>query len=257
MYCVGSDRMLKEVYSSTLQNYLEAGTTLGQIVLSNSAKTLFASVAEADGSPGPIRCYKFPLDGDYIEYQCHSGPATRIRITYDDQYLFSCSEDGCLFIFDIRKKDRVVSKRDKESVLPFADEILVTRTFLDEKQAQLLELERQVDELSNQIDFQLRHRDSYHKEKMAELEDKYGQEIDQERTKYELLREEKNEMEMEYEENIKNLEESHAKQTAELEQSFQHKMMIEVQRYQKLAQDLDRERKEWQAQHAALVEQHD
>merc|ERR1712078_921509 len=116
------------------------------------------------------------------------------------------------------------------------------------------ELERQVDELSNQIDFQLRHRDSYHKEKMAELEDKYGQEIEQERTKYELLREEKNEMEMEYEENIKNLEESHAKQTAELEQSFQHKMMIEVQRYQKLAQDLERERKEWQAQHAALVE---
>merc|ERR1711861_38671 len=58
------------------------------------------------------------------------------------------------------------------------------------------------------------------------------------------------------EENIKNLEENHAKQTAELEQSFQHKMMIEVQRYQKLAQDLERERKEWQAQHAALVEQH-
>merc|ERR1719486_988708 len=121
--------------------------------------------------------------------------------------------------------------RDKEGALPFADEILVTRAFLDDKQAALLDLERQVEELTNQIDFQLRHRDSFHKEKMAELEDKYGQEIEQERTKYELLREEKNEMEMEYEENIKNLEKSHAKQTAELEQSFQHKMMIEVQRY--------------------------
>merc|ERR1719473_2434003 len=255
MYVVGTDRMLREVFSGQAQSLVEAGTTLGQIVLSNSAKTLFAAVAEPD-APGPIRCYKFPLDGDYIEYQCHSAPATRIRITYDDQFLFSCSEDGCLFIFDVRKKDRVVSKRDKENVLPFADEILVTRTFLDEKQAQLLELERQVDELSNQIDFQLRHRDSYHKEKMAELEDKYGQEIEQERTKYELLREEKNEMEMEYEENIKTLEENHARQTQELEQSFQHKMMIEVQRYQKLAQDLERERSEWQSQHAQLIEQH-
>jgi len=243
------------VYSSQLQNYLEAGTTLGQIVLSNSAKTLFASVAEPE-APGPIRCYKFPLDGDYIEYQCHSAPATRIRITYDDQFLFSCSEDGCLFIFDVRKKDRVVSKRDKENVLPFADEILVTRTFLDEKQAQLLELERQVDELSNQIDFQLRHRDSYHKEKMAELEDKYGQEIEQERTKYELLREEKNDMEMEYEENIKNLEELHAKQTQDLEASFQHKMMIEVGRYQKLAAEREREHQHWEQQHRELIEQH-
>ena len=47
------------------------------------------------------------------------------------------------------------------TMLPFAEEILVTRGFLDEKQAQLVELERQVDELSNQIEFQLRHRDLY------------------------------------------------------------------------------------------------
>ena len=30
--------------------------------LANSAKSLFAAVAEPD-APGPIRCYKFPLDG--------------------------------------------------------------------------------------------------------------------------------------------------------------------------------------------------
>ena len=66
----------------------------------------------------------------------------------------------------------------------------------------------EVEELENQIDFQLRHRDSYHKEKMAELEEKYSQEIEQERTKYELLREEKNEMELEYIENMKDLEEA-------------------------------------------------
>merc|ERR1719181_1569316 len=255
MYVVGSDKMLKEVYSSQLQNYLEAGTTLGQIVLSNSAKTLFASVAEPE-APGPIRCYKFPLDGDYIEYQCHSAPATRIRITFDDYYLFSCAEDGCLFIFDVRKKDRVVSKRDKENVLPPADEILVTRTFLDEKQVQLAELERQVEELSTQIEFQLRHRDGYHREEIVELEEKYTQEIDQERTKFDLLREEKNDAEMEAEENIKSLAELHAKQTQDLEGSFQHKMMIEVGRYQKLASERESVHKFWENEHRQLMEQH-
>ena len=44
---------------------------------------------------------------------------------------------------------------------------------------------------------------------MADLEDKYGQEIEQERTSSELLREEKNDMVMEYDENIKNPEELH------------------------------------------------
>merc|ERR1719247_510441 len=233
-YVVGSDKMLREVAGSSMQNYLVAGKNIGQICLSNSARTMFSSISEPE-FPGSIRCYKFPLDGEY---------------------LFSAGEDACLFIFDVRKKDRVISKRDKEATLPFADEIMVTRTFLDEKQAKLGDLERQVDELRNQIDFQLRHRDSYHKEKMSELEDKYTQETEQERTKFELLREEKNDMEMEYEENFKNVDELHAKQIQDLEANFQHKMMIEVAKYQKLAAEREREHEEWQRQHKGLLEAH-
>merc|ERR1719379_1425040 len=216
---------------------------------------LFAGVSEFD-NPGAVRCYKFPLDGELVEYQAHAAPCSRIRVAFDDSHLFSCGEDGCLYIFEVKKKAGA-SKRDKEGALPFADEILVTRAFLDDKQSALLDLERQVEELTNQIDFQLRHRDSYHKEKMAELQEKYGEEIEAERRKYEVLREEKAEMEMEYEENIKTLEESHSKQTQDLEQSFQQKMLVEVQRYQKLAQDLEHERREWHTQHDALHEQHD
>merc|ERR1712228_332577 len=176
---------------------------LGQLALAGGARALFAGVAEVD-LPGPLRCYTFPLKGDYAEYQAHSAPVSRIRITYDDQYLFSTGDDGCLCIFDIKKK--VASKRDRaDGALGFADEILVTRAFLDDKQAALLDLERQVEELTSRIDFQLRHRDSYHKEKMAEMQEK--------------LREEKTEMVTEYEESIKNLEETHAKATQELEQS--------------------------------------
>ena len=98
-----------------MQNYLVAGKNIGQICLSNSARTMFSSISEPD-YPGSIRCYKFPLDGEYIEYQAHASPATRLRVTVDDQYLFSAGEDACLFIFDVRKKDRVISKRDKEAV---------------------------------------------------------------------------------------------------------------------------------------------
>merc|ERR1712187_610736 len=111
-------------------------------------------------------------------------------------------------------------------------------------------------ELSNQIEFQLRHRESYHKEEMVELEEKYTQEIEQERTKYELLREEKNDAEMEAEENVKTLAELHTKQVQDLEGSFQHKMMIEVGRYQKLASERDAVHKEWENKHRQLMDQH-
>ncbi|CAK0790838.1 unnamed protein product, partial [Prorocentrum cordatum] len=255
MYCVGSDKTLKEVSGGVCHNSVESQQTLGQIVLANSAKALFAAVAQPD-QQAPVRCYKFPLDGNYVEYACHSAQCNRIRITFDDYYLFTCSDDGCLFIFDVRKKDRVVSKREKDSALSWADEILVTRTHLDEKQAQLQELARQVEELSNQIDFQLRHRESYHKEEMSELEEKYTQEIDQERTKHELLREEKNDAEMEAEENIKSLMELHAKQTQDLEGSFQQQMMLKVAEYQELQTRREKAHREWERQHAELMDKH-
>mmetsp|Transcript_78194 Transcript_78194/g.211524 ORF Transcript_78194/g.211524 Transcript_78194/m.211524 type:complete len:1255 (-) Transcript_78194:77-3841(-) len=277
MYVVGSDKMLQEVQgpdlkgnpelasslgacTADLKNYTESNATLGQLALASHIRALFAGVAEPDpNAPGPLRCYTFPPNGDYAEYQAHSAPVTRIRVTCDDQYLFSTGDDGCLCIFDINKKDKngaLMVRRDKDGALGFADEILVTRGFLDDKQAALMDLERQVEELTSRIDFQLRHRDSYHKEKMAELQEKYSEEIETERRKFEVLREEKGEMELEYEDKIRALDESHSRQTQELERSFQQKMLVEVQRFRKLETDLDREKHEWEAQHAQLLKEH-
>ena len=106
------------------------------------------------------------IPGYYSEFSAHAAPATRIRITFDDYYLFSTAEDfacevqaqlseksshkplqsaepgstcstcqpvpacgtveavfahadadfcqdGTLFVFDVKRKDRNVSKRDK------------------------------------------------------------------------------------------------------------------------------------------------
>jgi cilia- and flagella-associated protein 57 len=260
MFVTGSDKMLKEVQNSELTNwnteltnYLESNALLGQLVLAPSCQALFAGVSEPD-VPGALRCYTFPLNGDYLEYQAHSAAISRVRLTHDEQYLFSAGDDGCLCIFDLKKT--VPSKRDKDAALGHADEILVTRAFLDDKQAVLLDLERKVEELTGRIDFQLRNRDGYHKEKMAELQEKYSEEIETERRKFEILREEKAEMEMENEEKIRNAEETHAKQTQEYEQAFRQKMLVEEQRFQKLEDDLQREETEWEAQRRKLLQEH-
>ena len=43
----------------------------------------------------------------------HSGPVTRLRIAYDDAFLFSVSEDATVYIHEIRDKDGRGAKRDK------------------------------------------------------------------------------------------------------------------------------------------------
>ncbi|CAE7411425.1 CFAP57 [Symbiodinium natans] len=253
LYVAGSDKMLKEVQNSQLTNYVESNAVLGQLALAPAAKALVVGVAEPD-MPGSLRSYNFPLTGDYVEYQAHAAPVSRIRIAWDELYLFSTGDDGCLCIFDLKKIGG--SKHEKDSSLGYADEILVTRQFLDEKQAVLLDLERKVEELDSRIAFQLRHRDGLHKEKMAEMQEKYSEEIETERRKFEVLREEKAEAEMENEEHIKNLEEKHARDLQDQQESFDQKMIVEDQRYKKLEKDLEREKQEWETQHAALLAEH-
>merc|ERR1719223_1555700 len=111
MYIVGNDKMIKEVSPGAdrgvqrgeISNYYESNMMLGQLALANSGKTLFAGVTEPD-CPGSLRCYEFPLNSAFVEYQAHSAPVSRIRVTYDDQFLFSAGEDGCLCIWDVAAK---------------------------------------------------------------------------------------------------------------------------------------------------------
>ena len=54
-----------------------------------------------------------------------------MKITYDDQYLVTVSEDGCVMIWKIQDKEGRGLKRDKE--VGFAEEILITKSDLEEK----------------------------------------------------------------------------------------------------------------------------
>ena len=63
--------------------------------------------------PGSIRCYKFePFSGEYVEYQAHSKPVERLRVSYDDTHLFSVGQDGTVCIFEV--KDRELRRRERE-----------------------------------------------------------------------------------------------------------------------------------------------
>lgn len=253
MYVVGTDKVLKEVQNAALNYYVESNAIIGQLALANSTRALFAGVAEPE-LPGAVRCYAYPLDGDYVEYQAHAAPVSRVRITFDENFVFSVGEDGCLVIFDVIRRN---PPRQRDGFSGFADEILVTKTFLDNKQTQITELDKQVEDLTKKIDLELRQRDSYHREMMAGMEEKYSDEIDIERRRYESMREEKRDLETGYEKNYKLMEDMHSKQMSDLEKSFQSKMDVEVKRFEKLAKDKEREQTEWEASHSQLLQEHE
>lgn len=206
IFIVGNDKKLREIeFPGAIESkVVESSLILGQVELAHSQKLLFAAGGEK-GKPGCIRLYKFPLTGDMREYQALSGPASAIRVTYDDLYLFVAGSDGVLCIYEIKEKDGTNLFPERVGMTPIADEILVTSKELKEHENTMTELRNKVDELSLHNDYQLRLKVMNNEEKEKELSEEYKQKLDEEKQKYDNLYDQKREMELEYEEDLKHV----------------------------------------------------
>ncbi|CAM9492887.1 unnamed protein product [Chrysoparadoxa australica] len=263
VFAVGTDRVLMELEVSDLQvvKELEGGAMLTQIALSSSERIMCVGTGEA-GKPGYVRAYSFPLTGDYLEYPCMGAPITRMCLTHDDMYLMVADEAGSLFIFDVRdrhERGQAGSKvaDGKLQSMPYADEILVTLTDLEDKNTLMGELKNKVDELALHNEYQLRLKDMTYSEELKEITEKYTAELEQGRNKYMLLKEEKSDLGLEYEERYRQMEEKHQHDLQALENNYQQKIMSEVERYQTLVQDRLTQQERWQDQQALLVTTHE
>lgn len=85
---------------------------------------------------GCVRAYKFPMTGDFSELRCHSSAISCMRLLFDESLLFTAGNDGSIFMFDVRQelKGAAALKRDNDK-LPFADEVMVTKSDLEERKA--------------------------------------------------------------------------------------------------------------------------
>ena len=255
VFAAGSDKFLREMEfpASTVSKEIECNAIIGQIVLSHSQLMLFASTASPD-RPGTVRSYKFPLTGDYTEYQVLSAPALRLKISRDDSYLFAAGADGALSIIEIRQKEK---RGERESGrTPFSEEILVTKSDLEEKHTQMQELKSKVDELTLHNEYQLRLKDMNYNEQIKEVTEKFTLELEQDKNRYELLREEKNDLEMEFEEKLRTMEGKHHANLQDVESKYQKEIMREVERYQNLSQERDLLVDTWKRQQNDLASSH-
>ncbi|MCJ8731889.1 hypothetical protein PDJAM_G00204930 [Pangasius djambal] len=199
------------------------------VVMTHSGRALFTGTTS-----GTIRAIKYPLlmQKDWTEYQAHSGPITKMVITFDDQYLLSASEDGCLFIWKITEQEGRGLKRDKE--MSYAEEILITKSDLEEKNQIMLELNTRVEELKMENEYQLRLKDMNYNEKIKELTEKFSQQIESLTTQNQVLKSEKEKQEVTHQGALKGIIEKHAKEQHDLESTNSQKLMLEYEKHQEL-----------------------
>lgn len=101
----GTDFKLRSIVGGDEKLSFHTGDcSLSALVLSSNNKYLFAGT-----SKGAVRLYDWPLDSnkpEYQEVQVHTGAVTQLRVTADDRYLFSSSEDGSIFCLLIQPVER-------------------------------------------------------------------------------------------------------------------------------------------------------
>lgn len=80
---------------------------------------------------GTVKAVRFPLptdltdlDADELaqEHQAHGVPVTKLRISFDDRYLFSACEDGFIYIYRITDRD-TKNTRGQPLEVTFAEEV--------------------------------------------------------------------------------------------------------------------------------------
>uniref|UniRef100_A0A8W4FJK8 Cilia and flagella associated protein 57 n=1 Tax=Sus scrofa TaxID=9823 RepID=A0A8W4FJK8_PIG len=229
IFAVGSDQTLKEIADSSVLREMPAfDVTYTAVVISHSGRMMF---------------YPLPLQKEFNEYQAHAGP---MSLTFDDQFLLTVAEDGCLFTWKVFDKDGRGIKRERE--VGFAEEVLVTKTDMEEKAQIMLELKTRVEELKMENEYQLRLKDMNYSEKIKELTDKFLQEMESLKTKNQVLRTEKEKQDILHRERIDDLLDKQSRELQDLECCSNQKLLLEYEKYQELQLKSQRMQEEYEKQ---------
>uniref|UniRef100_UPI003F9AAF20 cilia and flagella associated protein 57 isoform 4 n=1 Tax=Danio rerio TaxID=7955 RepID=UPI003F9AAF20 len=249
-FAVGTDCSLKEIHNSQILKEMSSRDVVcTTVALSRSGRTIFIGT-----STGTLRVIKYPLmiQNDWIEYQAHAGPITKMVITFDDQFLITVSEDGCLFIWKIIDKEGQGLKREKELI--YSEEILTNKLDFDEKSKMLLELNAKVEELQEDNKCQLSLKDTEYNKKINELSEKCMQQIISLNAEKEVLKKEKDNQQEAHNKAISDILERHDKELHDMESSNNQKLMLEYEKYQELQLKLHNVQQEYEQQLHSMEE---
>ena len=195
-------------------------------------------------SNGHLRVISKPLmmPCEYKEFRGHSKSAPIIISTKDNNNVISASLDGSIIVWDtVLDKTAVtggggplieIEKNLRKS--NWTEEVLVSRSDLEDKNNEILELKTIVDELKMENEYQLKLKDMNHEEKTKDLTEKFIQELEELGIKNSFLRNEKENNSADFEAEIYKLNQTQDKAIIKLEQDNNKKLMFEYERYQEL-----------------------
>ena len=185
-----------------------------------------------------LKSFKFPLTlpGEWIESRIHGDIVTQMRLSLDDRRLITAGKDGSLCFWDVKEVAAKASKvvTHQEESLEYANEILITKSELEEKNQLVFNLQQQVDETRTESEYQLRLKDNKFAEETKMAAKKFETEIGKmSQTINRLQIEAKNESKKHNDE-LADIKVDHERAMVDMAEQYKGKLIIEYQKYDNL-----------------------
>lgn len=141
------------------------------------------------------------------EIQAHSKPIERMKLSFDNQNLFTVGQDCCLIVYDVKDRDPK-SKFDQRDTLPsFSDEILTEKNESEQINQEIEQLKNEAQGSGPDGNFERMLQLRKQEEKITQQEEQLANIRLNHSNKYDTLAEHKSEKEKSYEDQIRQLTE--------------------------------------------------
>ncbi|CCW70469.1 unnamed protein product [Phytomonas sp. Hart1] len=138
--------------NAATEDYEFIDTALTAIRVAPHRRILFGG-----GEDGSLKVMSFPLEAGIQEspLTAHSARITRMALTLDEGTLFTASEDGSIFVWDIREEGtaagRAVTFDSTLTTGGIADEVLVTQQYMEDTKLEIESLHQQIEKLKTEL----------------------------------------------------------------------------------------------------------
>ncbi|XP_039288105.1 cilia- and flagella-associated protein 57 isoform X2 [Nilaparvata lugens] len=249
-YCASKNGVLREIQYGQISKEIDLKQTqLDKVVLSRSDLMMFVA-----GDDGSIHSLKFPWNEEpqFLTFTMHNHRIVKMKLSYDDQTLISCSEDGTMCIWKVTRAEGKQIAMDPQ--FTYSNEILIGKNELRAKINTIGELSVRIKELDQEQVLRTRDMETAHKEKVEELRSGYC-------TAIEELKEKNQELEMTHTVEIDKINTQidetkvdHDLEMTRLEKNYEGKLVVEFQKYTELQEKFEIWRAEFDKKYEELKE---
>ncbi|ESO05498.1 hypothetical protein HELRODRAFT_77614 [Helobdella robusta] len=240
IYAVGSDQAIKEINDSVITMDLACGMVpMTQITMTHSSRIMFLGLSD-----GRIRSMRFPLTDppDWIELNGHCAAIRGLRVTCDDHYLISSSEDTSLIVWQILDRHLIGQTRVAK---PYTAEVLVLPPDVEKKDNTIRGLELRAEELQSEIPYQVLQKDITYNEALHTKLIQFFAEVELLKEVNMLLTKEQKALEEAFMKSVGKLQKKYEDQSEIIETQNKQLLMAEFGKYQELKDKDTRMKKEY------------